>query len=119
MTRLRLSPKPQDQPMFARSQSEGALSARNINRSAIKAAGDHAVTDAVRIFDRDREPRLAGQAGWCASRSGQAFGKHGASTSELPERVRPTIPSIPARYIQPAEPVYQVQPPRPAWGGVE
>ncbi len=36
-----------------------------------------------------------------------------------PRRRNPRIHSTPARYIQPAEPVYQVQPPRPTWGCFE
>jgi hypothetical protein len=47
--------------------------------------------------------------------------KHGheGHAAVWPSRRRPRIPSMPARYIQPAAPVYQVQPPRPTWGGTE
>src|SRR5947207_5573383 len=41
---------------------------------------------------------------------------HGSIAKLEPRRVRPRMLSRPARYIQPAAPVYQLQPPRPAWG---
>src|SRR3989338_9159780 len=50
--------------------------------------------------------------------SGQAAGMQGSSSKLAPWRLRPRMLSRPARYIQPAEPVYHVQPPRPAWAGV-
>ena len=37
----------------------------------------------------------------------------------LPAMRSPRMLSTPARYIHPAEPVYQVHPPRPTWGGGE
>ena|SRR5215510_12560752 len=40
---------------------------------------------------------------------------HGSITNVWPRRRRPRMFSSPARYIQPADPVYQVHPPRPAW----
>ena len=36
--------------------------------------------------------------------------------SVAPRNLSPSRHSTPARYIQPADPVYQVQPPRPTWG---
>jgi hypothetical protein len=42
---------------------------------------------------------------------------HGATTSVVPSStVTPRIDSSATRSIQPAEPVYQVQPPRPTCG---
>src|SRR5438876_150738 len=46
-------------------------------------------------------------------------GMHGVRTKLAPCTRKPRIPSRPARYIQPAEPVYHVQPPRPTCGGTE
>jgi len=45
------------------------------------------------------------------------FGMQGSMMREVPRRRNPRIHSIPARYIHPAEPVYQVHPPRPTWAG--
>lgn len=42
----------------------------------------------------------------------------GLMTRNRPSQRMPRMPSIPARYIQPAAPVYQVQP-RPTWGVTE
>ena len=42
----------------------------------------------------------------------------GSIANVAARRLRPRMLSSPARYIQPAEPVYQVQPARPAWVGV-
>src|SRR5438552_18701306 len=49
--------------------------------------------------------------------SGQAAGMQGSSSKLPPWRLRPRMLSRPARYIQPAEPVYHVPPPRPTCGG--
>ena len=48
--------------------------------------------------------------------SGQADGMHGSTANVAPERRRPRMLSMAARYIQPADPVYQLQPPRPVCG---
>src|SRR5687767_6866594 len=45
--------------------------------------------------------------------SGHRHGMHGASVSLFPRSVNPRIASSATRYIQLADPVYQVQPPRP------
>ena len=50
---------------------------------------------------------------------GHAVGRHGSTTSRSPRRWMPRMPSRPARYIQLAEPVYQVQPARPTCIGCE
>ena len=47
----------------------------------------------------------------------QPRGMQGSIRSRSPRRRQPRIHSMAARYIQAAEPVYQVQPPRPTWGG--
>ena len=44
-------------------------------------------------------------------------GKHGLKRSLSTSKDKPTSDSVMSRYSQPAEPVYQVQPPRPVWGG--
>ncbi|EXI71309.1 MAG: hypothetical protein AW07_03752 [Candidatus Accumulibacter sp. SK-11] len=47
------------------------------------------------------------------TKAGQSAGRRGARCS-LPEAsLRPSSDSTISRYIQPAEPVYQLQPPRP------
>ena len=48
---------------------------------------------------------------------GQEAGMHGSSSKVAPWRRSPRMLSSPARYIQPAEPVYQVHPARPACSG--
>ena len=40
---------------------------------------------------------------------------HGLTSNVAPWRWSPRMLSRPARYIQPADPVYQVHPARPAW----
>jgi hypothetical protein len=45
----------------------------------------------------------------------QALGARGSMKSVSPRFLSPRIPSNPTRYIQLAEPVYQVHPPRPSW----
>src|SRR2546428_9721230 len=47
----------------------------------------------------------------------QDDGTQGSISNVDPWRRSPRMLSSPARYIQPAEPVYQVQPPRPALSG--
>ena len=47
------------------------------------------------------------------SASFQAEGKHGRNSISSPYRTNPNIDSIAARCIHAAEPVYQLQPPRP------
>ena len=42
---------------------------------------------------------------------------HGSTTNVVPRSRNPRIHSVPAWYIQPAEPVYHVHPPRPTCGG--
>src|SRR5207253_1503517 len=49
--------------------------------------------------------------------SGHDEGMHGSTMNVSPRRRRPRMLSTPARYIHPAEPVYQLHPPRPACGG--
>ena len=44
---------------------------------------------------------------------------HGSTTSVVPRTLIPKMPSTAVRYIHPAEPVYQVQPPRPTCAGAE
>ena len=44
-------------------------------------------------------------------------GRHGVKRSLSTSRRKPSSDSVMSRYIQPAEPVYQVQPPRPVCGG--
>src|SRR5712692_5320837 len=51
--------------------------------------------------------------------SGHDEGMHGSMTNVSPRRRRPRMLSMPARYIQPADPVYQLHPPRPACGRVQ
>ena len=51
------------------------------------------------------------------AKPGQDFGTQGSMTSVVPRSRNPRIHSSPARYIHPAEPVYQVQPPRPTCDG--
>ena len=67
------------------------------------------------LFDPDRvggaEVTVA-QIGTPATKAGK-----GVSGVFPPSRVRPRSDSTISRYIQPAEPVYQVQPPRPTCGG--
>ena len=48
---------------------------------------------------------------------GHDEGMHGSTLNVPPRRRRPRMLSRPARYSQPADPVYQLQPPRPACGG--
>src|SRR3954447_26383197 len=45
----------------------------------------------------------------------QEVGTLGSMYSVSPRLVNPRIPSNPTRYLQLAEPVHQVQPPRPSW----
>src|SRR5262249_16065719 len=81
---------------------------------------------AVRVLDGDRvdggvvaEGDLVAGPGARVVRAepGQARGMVGAVVRVVACRWMPRIDSMPARYIQPAEPVYQVQPPRPTWVG--
>jgi hypothetical protein len=51
------------------------------------------------------------------SNSGQESGMQGSMIRWSPSRWIPRIHSSPTRYIQPADPVYQVQPARPVWSG--
>jgi hypothetical protein len=44
---------------------------------------------------------------------------HGETEKLRPRRLSPRMDSRPRRYIQAAEPVYQVQPPRPMCAGCE
>ena len=44
---------------------------------------------------------------------------HGSTRSAPRSSARPRIASMPTRYVQPADPVYQVQPPRPGYIGCE
>ncbi len=44
-------------------------------------------------------------------------GRHGVKRSLSTSSCKPRSDSVISRYIQPAEPVYQVQPPRPVCGG--
>ena len=53
------------------------------------------------------------------SKPGHDLGMQGSMSSASPCKRNPRSHSRPARYIHPAEPVYQVHPPRPTWGGVE
>ena len=46
-------------------------------------------------------------------------GTHGSICNRSPRNLNKRIDSSPARYIQLAEPVYQVQPPRPVLGATE
>src|SRR3954468_22878837 len=48
--------------------------------------------------------------------SGHKDGIHGSTLNVAPRRRSPRMLSRPARYIQAADPVYQLHPPRPAWG---
>ena len=50
-------------------------------------------------------------------KEGQARGMRGVKWRWSTWRCRPRRVSVMRRYIQPADPVYQVQPPRPVWGG--
>lgn len=54
-----------------------------------------------------------------ASYPGHMAGMHGATTRKSSSRRMPRIPATPAWYIQAADPVYQLQPPRPACGATE
>lgn len=54
-----------------------------------------------------------------ASYLSQALGMQGSTDKNAPRSRRPSKLSTPARCSQPAEPVYQVQPPRPTCGAVE
>ena len=54
-----------------------------------------------------------------ASKPGQCDGITGDMCSRSPRKWSPSMYSTATRYIQAAEPVYQVQPPRPTWGGTE
>ena len=54
-----------------------------------------------------------------AENPGQSAGMDGAIRSRVPARRSPSTDSTLTRYIHPAAPVYQVQPPRPTCGGVE
>src|SRR5688572_28264380 len=49
--------------------------------------------------------------------SGHVVGMQGSIEKVDPARRRPRMLSTPARYIQDADPVYQLQPPRPRWLG--
>ena len=51
--------------------------------------------------------------------AGHAAGTHGSTVSTSPRTVNPSTASSATRYTQLAEPVYQVQPPRPACGATE
>src|SRR5688500_15048303 len=51
------------------------------------------------------------------SKSLHQRGTQGLMLRRWPCNLNPRIDSSPARYIQPAEPVYHVQPPRPVCGG--
>jgi hypothetical protein len=51
--------------------------------------------------------------------AGQARGMHGSSMRCVPRSRKPRIHSTPAWYIQAADPLYQVHPPRPTCGGSE
>ena len=46
-----------------------------------------------------------------------ARGMQGSTTSRVPRSRNPSIHARPAWYIHPADPVYQLQPPRPTCGG--
>src|SRR5208282_3210487 len=48
----------------------------------------------------------------------QLFGIQGSRCKKAPRMRSPRMLSTPARCIQPAEPVYHVQPPRPMWGAL-
>jgi len=75
----------------------------------------HPSADTVRVLDDDLVPgRVVAEVDLVP---GQARGMQGSSTSDVPRNRNPRIDSTPAWYIQPAEPVYQVQPPRPTCGG--
>ena len=47
--------------------------------------------------------------------SGQSRGMQGSIHSRSPRFVKPRIDSSATRYVQLAEPVYHVHPPRPSW----
>jgi hypothetical protein len=53
-----------------------------------------------------------------ASKDNQADGRHGAIVNLSATSRRPSISSTASRQVQAAAPVYQLQPPRPTWGGV-
>ena len=77
-----------------------------------------APTDPIRVLDENRVSR-----GSIFHRSlvlvPTAFGMQGSTDKIAPRSRRPSRLSTPARCSQPAEPVYQVQPPRPTCGAVE
>ena len=76
--------------------------------------------DAPRSGARGSRPSICSASSRSARRSSTRAtprGCTGRSANVAPRRRRPRMLSSPARYIQPADPVYQVQPPRPAWAG--
>ena len=78
--------------------------------------GDAAI-HAVRVLDGDPVLGAAGLerhlVSWPRFRNARVDVERAAAA------LRPRMASTPTRYIQPAEPVYQVHPPRPVCGGCE
>ena len=85
-------------------------------RLAVDARRHHGRRVSLRVLDQDlvarppvREPQV---------KRGQASGTHGRTRSVSPASMpTPRMDSSATRYIQPAEPVYHVHPPRPTCGG--
>ena len=86
-----------------------------IDSQAIQLGAGNALTPALRVGDNDLVLRAEEAPDDLVL--GQDDGMQGVMLNTLPRRRSPRMLSRPARYIQPAEPVYQLHPPRPACGG--
>ena len=91
--------------------SASAMATSPAERHAVELDRRHAPRHLLRIVDDDVVAR--GAIAEDQLEPGQARGMQGSITSSAPRSRKPRIDSRPARYIQPAEPVYHVQPPRP------
>ena len=85
--------------------------------SAVERRLAHAAADSLRILNGDPIARCAVLIGDLKSRPGARDARIDAQRA--PRTLIPRMPSAAVRYIQPAEPVYHVQPPRPTCAGAE
>jgi hypothetical protein len=77
----------------------------------------HATTDSARVLDGNRVSR--GSIFHCSLELAPSLWNAGIDRQERSAESQTEQLSTPARCSQPAEPVYQVQPPRPICGAVE
>jgi len=88
---------------------------RRVDRLAVERRRPDRVLDAIGVLDRD--PVAARPAAVGEFEAGPGRGIFGSIARRSPLRWNPRIASRPTRNSQEADPVYQVQPPRPVWGG--